>query len=255
MKRWIGTLVTLVSMTSAHQVDASVITFDAVITPGPNATVQADAFFAEYITPGQNVPNAPPPEAFTTQGFVIGGFTIPLTPGRTAPRPGILLDASQCPAEVGTTCAQNGSKYMVTAGEYLSLGTQVLGGSFSLTSFDASSVFGPGGCPLCDPGETIFGAQFIRVAGIANIGGQQVIVANEIFPISQPFQTFVLSDPDWSNVFKVIFLSSDATGNLVGAAVAIDNINATAVPEPASLALLASGLAAAVVRRRGARKA
>jgi hypothetical protein len=252
MKQWIVTTgaVALTAIVSASNAYATTITFDALITPGANATVNIYTLTAEYEAPAQNVPNPFLPESFRTQGFLFGGFTVPVTPARTSPDAVILLDASQCFNEAGAVCASNNSKYLVVAGDPLSMNTDTFG-NFSVSSFDASSIFDANGCPGCDSNGVVFGASFVRVTGIRLVNGVNVIVADEIFPLLQPFQTVVLTDPDWQNVFKAVFSPVDANGNLVGRVLGVDNINAAApVPEPASLTLLGAGLAGIIARRR-----
>ena len=78
-------------------------------------------------------------------------------------------------------------------------------------------------------------------------------MAQQTFTLSQVFQTFVLNnDPDWSNITRAVFEGLDANGAPDGA-VGYDNINATALPEPASLLLLGTGIASLAARRRAKR--
>lgn len=240
------------------------ITFDQTITPGANATVDSEpGFIDQYNPPDQSVPGAPPPIAFETQGFVFGGFTLPVTPTRTDTELIIMLDALLCPGNIGTTCASNGTDYLIDGGgEPFSMGLPA-GAGFSLTGFDATGVFPPEGCPQfiegvqlgCDESGVIFPALFIKAVAV---GPGNVVLANQISPLTSAFAPILLTDPAWANIQKAIFLPVDAQGNLAERIMAIDNINATPttpIPEPASLFLLATGLAGAGARRLRRRRA
>ena len=137
------------------------------------------------------------------------------------------------------------------------------GAGFSLTGFDATGVFPPEGCPQfiegvqlgCDESGVIFPALFIKAVPV---GPGNVVLANQISPLTSAFAPILLTDPAWANIQKAIFLPVDAQGNLAERIMAIDNINATPttpIPEPASLFLLATGLAGAGARRLRRRRA
>ena len=251
-------------------VQAATITFDQTITAGANATVDSwPGFIDQYRPPSQFPPPTPPPnpDAFQTQGFTFGGYTLPVTAGRTNPELVIMLDSSACLATVGTTCADDDSLYLA-AGDPFSM---FIGGgvNFSLTSFDASGFFPPEGCPQyienpenpagpplqlgCDDEQIIYPALFLKVVGVNSTNG---LLATQTSPLTFGFASIALIDPAWGNIAKAIFLPVDAQGNVAtNRLLALDNINATAVapaavPEPASLLLVATGLAGARRWRR-----
>jgi hypothetical protein len=159
----------------------------------------------------------------------------------TEPEFTILLDPAPCAIFAGGPCVDNGTDYLVA--EQPSSLIQAPG-VFSLSSFEASQVFGPTGpCDECGTDATtldvfgFFGGFF---------GGVQV--AHQAFQLSFGFQTFTLTGPNWGTLSRVIFVPRDATG--AWGLVAIDNINVSSVPEPASFLLLGTGIAGLAARRR-----
>jgi hypothetical protein len=165
-----------------------------------------------------------------------------------------MTDATACLDAIGTTCVVgDGTDYLVP-GERFSLIVTGSSSTFALASLQAAQLFGPEGCPECDESGTIPNAAAIRVRGF-RAGALQ---ADETFQLSGAFQTFTLSDPDFANIGRVIFDALDSDGNFLNGTTlyAIDNINAraiTAVPEPASLMLLGTGLVALARRRSKSR--
>ena len=236
------------------QAHAAPITFDAAITSAPGQTPDPElcALCTAANSPGLLYsPGQGSPLVFATQGFNFGGSTQGVTAGTTLPDLAIILDRTRCPATFGTPCASDGTHYLATIDPF---GMFSPGSQFAISSFQASQLFGPGGCPApnCDQTEALLNATSVQVTGFR--GGGVTIVAQETFLLSSIFQTFVLSDPDWMNVSRVVFLPVSATGAPVSA-LALDNIDVVQVPEPASLVLFATGIAALAARRRAARRA
>ena len=214
---------------------ATTITFDGAITQPAGAPPPQDEMVGiEY----NNLPFNNPPilQAFFTQGFAFGGATTGPLPGVIEVELSVIDEPNLCPM-FGVVCPDNGTQWL--AGEDpFSLVVAGAGGLFSISSFQASEIL----CPECNEDAAV---DVLRVYGFRS--GQQV--AFNSFSVDFGFQLFTLTDPDgdWSNVVRVVFVALNSAGEQT--IVAIDNIDATAVPEPASLTLLATGLLGAGLRR------
>ncbi len=222
-----------------------------VVPAAQATTITFDGTFMSPVPPNvspvsldYDTPTLTPPNTFVTQGFTFSGFTAGVTGSlNTQPELSIATDPAGCSAELGTTCVSDGSQYLAAADPF---GFYPISGSgFAIHTFDASQVFGPGGCPLCGP-NGVPNATTLQVTGFR----MGVVVAQETFQLSSSFQQIVLTDPDWLFVTRAVFLPTDGSGGQGYAA--IDNINADPIPEPASGVLLSSGIAGLglAVRRR-----
>ena len=204
---------------AGRHAQAQTITFDSPVT---STFPPDDESFAGLLVT-YNTPSPPGPSvAFSTQGFSFGGSTMGVTPiAPTEPDLTIVLDPALCPSYgIANHCVSNGTRFLA-ADEPFSVVTSS-GSPYRLYTFEASQIFGSGGCIL--PGCDVADATVLHVGGFR--GGVLVAVAS--FTLTPNFQTFVLNDPDWMGVTRVVFVPVDA--NFDRGLVAIDNIRTSRAP-------------------------
>jgi hypothetical protein len=229
----------LLVLFAAKSASATTITFDSPISTAFGAS---SAGFGGGVGTQYQSSSIFPWPGFLTQGFTFGTMTDPIAPNVSRELT-LLENPGLCLLNLGIACASGNAHYL---GFDLPVSLVQPAGmslaNFSILSFTATQIFPAGGCPTCDGGAGIPNATSIRVSGFRGSN----LVAQQTFALGQGFTLFSLNnDPDWFNVGRVIF---EPLGGLAG----IDNLNVEAVPEPASLTLLTTGIVGAglFVRRR-----
>ena len=204
LKKMIQVSLAVVAMINTTHVQAAIIDFEDVIVSGG----------ALAINPVQS------------NGFLFNA---------SAQTSGVMRDPFVCSPD----CADNGTQTYYAGGgtSTVTIMTEALGQIFSLTSFDIAEMFS---------GSPAIGATEINVLG--NLSGGGTVSAlfsldgiNDSVGGAADFETFLLPS-SFTGLTSVHFTATinDFTTN---SGYMLDNISASAVPIPAALPLLLSGLA------------